>query len=63
MAYPINKINGRVARVVGFETVRGRMKEGPDFAWTALGTNSYEKLYGKWLVVHHHASKAMEELA
>jgi hypothetical protein len=44
MAYLIIKINEQVARVVGFETVRGKLKDGQDFAWTVLGTNSYEKL-------------------
>jgi hypothetical protein len=62
MAYPIIKSNEQVARVVGFETVRGKLKDGQDFAWTALGTNSYEKLDGKELIVHHHASEAAEQL-
>jgi hypothetical protein len=44
MAYPIIKSNEQIARVIGFETVRGKSKDGQDFAWTALGTNSYEKL-------------------
>ena len=62
MQDPVIKVNGSIARVVGFEKVRGRMKDGQDFAWTALGTNIYEKREGKWLIVHHHASKAAEEL-
>lgn len=62
MQDPVIKVNGSVARVVGFEKVRGRMKDGQDFAWTALGTNIYEKRDGKWLIVHHHASKGAEEL-
>ena len=33
------------------------MKDGQDFAVTALGTNIYEKRNGRWLVVHHHASQ------
>jgi ketosteroid isomerase-like protein len=48
--------------VVGLEKVRGKMKDGQDFAWTALGTNIYKKRDCKWLIVHHHASKATEEL-
>jgi ketosteroid isomerase-like protein len=63
MADPVITVSGPVARVVGFEKVRGKMKDGQDFAWTALGTNIYEKRDGKWLIVHHHASKAAEELA
>jgi ketosteroid isomerase-like protein len=62
MSDPVVTVSGPVARVVGFEKVRGRMKDGQDFAWTALGTNIYEKRDGKWLIVHHHASKAAEEL-
>jgi len=62
MSDPTIKVNGLIARVVGLEKVRGKMKDGQDFAWTALGTNIYEKRDGKWLVVHHHASKAAEEL-
>ena len=42
--------------------VRGKMKDGQEVAWIALGTNIYEKREGKWLMVHHHASKATEEL-
>ena len=62
MPDPVIKVSGPIARVVGFERVRGRMKDGQDFAWTALGTNIYEQRDGKWLIVHHHASKAAEEL-
>ena len=51
-----------IAWVVGLEKVRGRMKDGSNFAFTALGTNIYEKRDGRWLVVHHHASKAQEHL-
>jgi ketosteroid isomerase-like protein len=63
MADPVIKVNGTIARVVGLEKVRGKMKDGQDFAFTALGTNIYEKRGDKWLVVHHHASKAAEQLA
>ena len=62
MSDPTININGLMARVVGLEKVRGKMKDGQNFAWTALGTNIYEKRHGKWLIVHHHASKAAEEL-
>jgi ketosteroid isomerase-like protein len=62
MSDPVIKVSGSIARVVGLEKVRGKMKDGQDFAWTALGTNIYEKRDGKWLIVHHHASKAAEEL-
>jgi ketosteroid isomerase-like protein len=62
MADPVIKVNGVIARVVGLEKVRGKMKDGQTFAFTALGTNIFEKRGDKWLVVHHHASKAAEQL-
>ena len=62
MAEPVIKVTGSFAWVVGFEKVRGRMKDGQEFAFTALGTNIFEKRGGRWLVVHHHASKAAEDL-
>jgi ketosteroid isomerase-like protein len=62
MASPAVKVNGTIARVVGLEKVRGKMKDGSAFAFTALGTNVYEKRGDKWLMVHHHASKAAEHL-
>jgi hypothetical protein len=45
-----------------WKKVRGKMKDGSAFAFTALGTNIYEKRGDKWLMVHHHASKAAEHL-
>jgi hypothetical protein len=57
MANPVIKVNWAIARV-GLERVRGKLKDGQDFAFTALGSNIYEKRGEKWLVVHHHASKA-----
>lgn len=62
MSDPFVRASGTIAWVVGLERVRGRMKAGEDFAFTALGTNIYEKRDGRWLVVHHHASKAQEHL-
>jgi len=59
---PVIKVNGAIARVVGLEKVRGTTKQGQDFAFTALGTNIYEKRGEEWLIVHHHASKAAENL-
>jgi len=62
MPGPVIKVNGAMARVVGLEKVRGTTKQGQDFAFTALGTNIYEKRGEEWLIVHHHASKAAEKL-
>ena len=56
------QIRGPFAWVAGFEKVRGTMKSGEDFSSTALGTNIFEKRGGRWLIVHHHASKAAEDL-
>ena len=62
MASPVIKVHGTIARVAGLEKIKGKMKDGQDFAWTALGTNIYEERDGQWLMVHHHASKAAEQL-
>ena len=62
MASPVVKVHGTIARLAGLERVTGKMKDGPNFAWTALGTNIFERRDGKWLIVHHHASKAAEQL-
>ena len=62
MTNPAIKVHGSIARVAGLERVRGKMKAGTVFAFTALGTNIYEKRDDKWLIVHHHASKAAEHL-
>jgi ketosteroid isomerase-like protein len=56
------KVHGSIARVAGLERVRGKMKSGEPFAFTALGTNVYELRGDKWLIVHHHASKAADHL-
>jgi ketosteroid isomerase-like protein len=56
------KVHGPFAWVAGLEKVRGSMKDGQAFSFTALGTNIYEKRDGRWLIVHHHASKAAEDL-
>jgi hypothetical protein len=48
--------------VTGIEKIGGKMKDGKEFALKALGTNIYEKRNGRWLMVHHHASKADDEL-
>ena len=62
MSHPAIKVSGSIARVAGLENVKGKMKDGKEFAWIALGTNIYEKRDGRWLMVHHHASKATAEL-
>ena len=62
MSGAVVMVEGPFAWVAGLEKVRGRMKDGADFSFTALGTNIYAKRNGRWLIVHHHASKAAEDL-
>jgi ketosteroid isomerase-like protein len=62
MPDPVIKVHGTIARVAGLERVRGKTKSGESFVFTALGTNVYEKRGDRWLIVHHHASKAAENL-
>jgi ketosteroid isomerase-like protein len=62
MSGPVVKVRGPFAWVAGLEKVRGSTKDGNAFSFTALGTNIYEKRDGRWLIVHHHASKAAEDL-
>ena len=59
MTNPAIKVQGTIARVARLERVRGKMKNGENFAFS---TNVYEKRGDKWLIVHHHASKAAERL-
>jgi ketosteroid isomerase-like protein len=54
---------GPVAWVTGFERVRATFKDGAPLSFTAIGTNIFEDIGGRWLIVHHHASKAAEDLA
>ena len=43
MTNPAIEVHGSIARVAGLERVRGTMRDGTEFAFTALGTNIYEK--------------------
>jgi len=56
------QVNGPFAWVAGFEKVRGKTTGGEAFSFTSLGTNIFEKRGDRWLIVHHHASKAAEDL-
>ena len=62
MSGDVVKVKGGFAWVAGLEKVRGKLKDGKDVSFTALGTNIYENREGRWLIVHHHASKAAEDL-
>ena len=59
---PAIKVDGTIARVAALEKVPRKMRNGESFAFTALGTNVCEKRGDRWLIVHHHASKAAEHL-
>lgn len=58
MDNPVVTINGNVAWVVGVEKVHAHRSNGEPLDISALATNIYEKRDGKWLMVHHHASRA-----
>jgi ketosteroid isomerase-like protein len=62
MPDPQVRTSGDVAWVTGLENIRGRMTDGAPFSWIALGTNVYERRHGRWLMVHHHASKGTASL-
>jgi len=62
MSGAVVKVKGHLAWVAGLEKIRGKLKDGADVSFTALGTNIYENRDGRWLIVHHHASKAAEDL-
>ncbi|MBR0784643.1 YybH family protein [Bradyrhizobium iriomotense] len=57
MDNPQITINGNVARVVGVEKVYAHRANGDVLDISALATNIFEKRSGKWLLVHHHASR------
>jgi ketosteroid isomerase-like protein len=53
--------SGNVAWVVGIEKVHAHRANGEPLDISALATNLYEKRDGKWLMVHHHASRVPED--
>jgi len=57
MDNPQVTINGNVAWVVGIEKVNAHRANGDVLDISALATNIFEKRSGKWLLVHHHASR------
>jgi len=56
------KVHASIVRVAGTDRVRGKMKNSESFAFSAFGINIYEACGDKWLIVHHHQSKAAERL-
>src|SRR3954449_11648896 len=57
MDNPQVTIKDNVAWVVGIEKVYAHRANGDVLDISALATNIFEKRSGKWLLVHHHASR------
>jgi ketosteroid isomerase-like protein len=57
MDNPQIAINGNIAWIVGVEKVYAHRANGDVLDISALATNIFEKRSGKWLLVHHHASR------
>lgn len=57
MDNPQVTINGNIAWVVGVEKVYAHRANGDVLDISALTTNIFERRSGKWLLVHHHASR------
>ena len=50
-------VKDNVAWVVGIEKVYAHRANGDLLDISALATNIFERRSGKWLLVHHHASR------
>jgi hypothetical protein len=46
------------AVAVAVTPVRQKVRGGAALAYTALATFAFERREGRWLLVHHHASRA-----
>jgi ketosteroid isomerase-like protein len=57
MESPHVTISGNAAWVIGTEKVHAHRKNGDLLDIAALTTNIFQKRDGKWLLVHHHASR------
>lgn len=57
METPHVAVSGNTAWTVGIEKVYAHRKNGELLDISALTTNIFQKLDGKWLLVHHHASR------
>jgi ketosteroid isomerase-like protein len=57
MESPHVTISGNTAWVIGTERVLAHRKNGDLLDIAALTTNIFQKRDGKWLLVHHHASR------
>jgi ketosteroid isomerase-like protein len=51
-------IVGNAAWVIGVEDFKGVRPNGDKNEFRALTTNIFEKRDGRWLMVHHHGSRA-----
>jgi hypothetical protein len=50
------KVRASIARIATPEQDHPRIRNGERFAFSALGTNIFEKRGDKWLIVHHRTS-------
>lgn len=57
MENPHVTVSGDIAWTVGIEKVYAHRKNGELLDISALTTNIFQKFDGKWLLVHHHASR------
>ncbi len=57
MENPHVTVSGNAAWVIGIEKVYAHRKNGDLLDIAALTTNIFQKHDGKWLLVHHHASR------
>lgn len=59
MPEPQIRLGDRIAWVTGEEAMSAQHHDsGEAFSVTLLGTNVFEKVGERWLMVHHHVSKA-----
>lgn len=56
MPTPQVRAGSSVAWVVGTEEVEGTRSSGEEFRASVMATNVFEKVDGRWLMVHHHVS-------
>ncbi len=57
MAEPRVRMSGEVAIVVGAEVIKGKRTDGTLVEFQAMTTNVYERRSGRWLMVHHQATR------
>ncbi len=56
------KVRASIAHIASLERVGGKIRNGERFAFSALGTEIYEKHDDKWLIVHHQTRSASDDV-